>query len=39
METYLGQKDAWRGFHEPFLPAARQSLSPQVSPACVVQLD
>ena len=39
MNPYLEQEDAWRDFHEAFLPAARESLSPQVSPAYVVKLE
>ena len=39
MNPYLEQDDAWRDFHEAFLPAARESLSPQVSPAYVVKLE
>ncbi len=39
MNPYLEQEDAWRDFHEAFLPAAREFLSPQVSPAYVVKLE
>lgn len=39
MNPYLEQEDAWRDFHERFLPHAAECLSPQVSPAYVVKLE
>ena len=39
MNPYLEQEDAWRDFHERFLPHAAEALSPQVSPAYVVKLE
>ncbi|MCL4203822.1 MAG: DUF4058 family protein [Pirellulaceae bacterium] len=39
MNPYLEQEDAWRDFHEAFLPAAREALSPQVSPSYLVKLE
>jgi hypothetical protein len=38
VNPYLEQEDAWREFHERFLPHAAECLSPQVSPAYVVKL-
>jgi hypothetical protein len=38
MNPYLEQEDAWRDFHEAFLPTAREALCPQVSPALLVKL-
>ena len=39
MNPYLEQEDAWRDFHERFLPHTAECLSPQVSPAYVVKLE
>ena len=39
MNPYLEQEDAWRDFHERFLPHAAEALSPQVSPAYLVKLE
>lgn len=39
MNPYLEQEDAWRDFHDSFLPTARELLSPQVSPTYLVKLE
>jgi hypothetical protein len=39
MNPYLEQEDAWRDFHERFLPHVAEALSPQVSPAYLVKLE
>lgn len=39
MNPFLEHEDAWRDFHESFMPAAREALSPQVSPGFIVKLE
>jgi hypothetical protein len=39
MNPYLELEDAWRDFHERFLPQAAETISPQVSPAYLVKLE
>jgi hypothetical protein len=39
MNPYLEQAAAWHDFHESFMPAAREMLSPQVRPRYFVKID
>ena len=39
MNPYLEQEIVWHDFHQSFIPAARESLSPQVRPGYVVRVE
>jgi len=39
MNPYLEQNDAWQDFHDSFIPAIRDAVSPQVSPQFVVKME
>src|SRR5437773_12326867 len=39
MNPYLEQDDGWQDFHDSFIPAIRDALSPQVSPQFVVKIE
>jgi hypothetical protein len=39
MNPYLEQDDVWQDFHDSFIPAVRDALSPQVSPQFVVKIE
>jgi Protein of unknown function (DUF4058) len=39
MNPFLEQSDAWQDFHDSFIPAIRDAVSPQVSPAFLVKIE
>jgi hypothetical protein len=39
MNPYLEHEDAWRDFHQSFMPIAREFLAPQVSPYYFVKVE
>src|SRR5690349_13471038 len=39
MNPYLEQEDAWKDFHDSFLPQLRGVLAPQVSPHYIVKIE
>lgn len=39
MNPYLEQDDVWQDFHDSFIPAVRDALSPQVSPDFIVKIE
>jgi hypothetical protein len=39
MNPYLEQSDLWQDFHDTFIPAIRDAISPQVSPQFVVKIE
>src|SRR5262245_31755511 len=39
MNPYLEQEDSWQDFHETFIPALRDAISPQVSPHFIVKIE